>query len=336
MIPTDLPADLPSFLARFGSDKQCREYLFTARWPQGFLCARCGHASAYAHKRRLIDECASCGKQHSLLAGTIFEQTKTGLARWFLAIFLVTSSKRGLSAAELKRQMGFGSDQTAWSWLHKIRRAMVRPEREPLAAPAQVDETYLGAPKPGKRGRGAAGKVLVAGAVKCGGVTVTDNRTGEPKAVRQLGRIRLAVVAAASAESLQGFVNATIACPGTITTDGAKAYRGLGQNGDQSGTGFQHDAVNLSQTAAEGLEPMSAIHLVFGHLQRWLLGTHHAGQSRKHLPSYLDEFAFRFNRRRAKLISHRFARLIEIAVKPPKTYWQIVGRKAPSLKLVEG
>lgn len=324
MIPTDLPADLPSFLARFGSDKQCREYLFTARWPQGFLCARCGHASAYAHKRRLIDECARCGKQHSLLAGTIFEQTKTGLARWFLAIFLVTSSKRGLSAAELKRQMGFGSDQTAWSWLHKIRRAM-------------VDETYLGAPKPGKRGRGAAGKVLVAGAVECRSVTVTDNRTGESKAVRQLGRIRLAVVAAASAESLQGFVNATIACPGTITTDGAKASRGLGQNGDQSGTGFEHDAVNLSQTGAEGLEPMSAIHLVFGHLQRWLLGTHHAGQSRKHLPSYLDEFAFRFNRRRAKSISHCFARLIEIAVETaPKTDWQIVGRKAPNLKLVEG
>ena len=148
------------------------------------MCAGCGHASAYAHKQRLIDECTSCGKQHSLLAGTIFEQTKTGLARWFLAIFLVTSSKRGLSAAELKRQMGFGSDQTAWSWLHKIRRAMVRPEREPLAAPAQVDETYLGAPKPGKRGRGAAGKVLVAGAVECRSVTVTDNRTGEPKAVR--------------------------------------------------------------------------------------------------------------------------------------------------------
>jgi len=339
MIPTDLPADLPSFLARFGSDLQCREYLFKARWPQGFICARCGHASAYAHKQRLIDECTSCGKQHSLLAGTIFEQTKTGLARWFLAIFLVTSSKRGLSAAELKRQMGFGSDQTAWSWLHKIRRAMVRPEREPLAAPAQADETYLGAPKSGKRGRGAGGKVLVAGAVECRDVTVTDKRTGKPKIVRQLGRIRLAVVAAASAESLQGFVNATIARPGTITTDGAKAYRGLGQNGDQSdsGTGFEHDAVNLSRTGAEGLKRMSAIHLVFGHLQRWLLGTHHAGQSRKHLPSYLDEFAFRFNRRRAKSISHRFARLIEIAVKTaPKTYWQIVGRKAPNLKLVEG
>src|SRR6187551_4049819 len=120
----DLPRDLPSFQARFGTDAQCRDYLFDARWPAGFCCAGCGHGRCHAHKRRLIYECAACGKQHSLLAGTIFEQTKTGLARWFLAIFLVTSSKSGISAMELKRQMGFGSYRTAWSWLHKIRRAM--------------------------------------------------------------------------------------------------------------------------------------------------------------------------------------------------------------------
>jgi hypothetical protein len=127
MLPQDLPGDLPSFLKRFGTDEQCRAYLFEARWPDGFRCAGCGHARAWAHKARLIYECAACGKQHSLLAGTIFEQTKSGLARWFLAIYLVTSSKGGISAMELKRQMGFGSYQTAWSWLHKIRRAMVRP-----------------------------------------------------------------------------------------------------------------------------------------------------------------------------------------------------------------
>ena len=130
MLPSDLPDDLPSFLARFGTDEQCRAYLFQARWPDGFGCSGCGHDRAWAHKARLIDECTACGKQHSLLAGTIFEQTKTGLSRWFLAIYLVTSSKGGISAMELKRQMGFGSYQTAWSWLHKIRRAMVRPDRD--------------------------------------------------------------------------------------------------------------------------------------------------------------------------------------------------------------
>jgi hypothetical protein len=134
MLPTDLPRDLPSFLARFGSDDQCRAYLFQVRWPEGFRCAGCGHDRAWAHRARLIDECAACGRQHSLLKGTIFEQTKSGLAKWFLAIYLVTSSKGGISAMELQRQMGFGSYQTAWSWLHKIRKAMVAPGRLPLAA----------------------------------------------------------------------------------------------------------------------------------------------------------------------------------------------------------
>src|SRR3954469_19287448 len=92
MLPADLPTDLPSFQARFGTDEQCRDYLFEARWPEGFCCTGCGHVDAYRHKKRLIDECVACGKQHSLLAGTIFEQTKTGLARWFLAVYLVTSS----------------------------------------------------------------------------------------------------------------------------------------------------------------------------------------------------------------------------------------------------
>ena len=153
----DLPRDLPTFLKRFGTDAKCRAYLVRARWPAGFCCTGCGHDQAWSHKKRLIEECTACGKQHSILAGTIFEQTKTGLARWFLAIYLVTSSKGGISAMELKRQMGFGSYQTAWSWLHKIRKAMVRPERSPLSERVEADETYVGGPRPGKSGRGAGG-----------------------------------------------------------------------------------------------------------------------------------------------------------------------------------
>jgi hypothetical protein len=158
MIPDDLPKDMPAFIAQFGSDEQCRDYLLKARWPDGFRCVTCGHDDAYTLRTKIVYECAACGKQHSLLAGTIFEQTKTGLARWFLAIYLVTSSKGGIAAAELQRQMAFGSYQTAWSWLHKIRTAMVRPDRAPLSGRVEADETYLGGPKPGKPGRGAAGK----------------------------------------------------------------------------------------------------------------------------------------------------------------------------------
>jgi hypothetical protein len=145
----DLPEDLPTFLARFGSDAQCRADLALGRWPDGFRCAGCGQRRAYSHHVRLIEECAACGKQHSLLAGTIFEQTKTGLARWFLAIWLVTSSKGGISAMELQRQMGFGSYQTAWSWLHKLRKAMVVPDRKPLVERVEADETL----RRGWRGR---------------------------------------------------------------------------------------------------------------------------------------------------------------------------------------
>jgi hypothetical protein len=109
----DLPRTLPAFVRRFGTDAQCRAYLVRALWPEGFRCSGCGHRAAWSHKRRLIEECRACGKQHSILAGTMFEQTKTGLSRWFLAIYLVTSSKGGISAMELQRQMGFGSYGTA-------------------------------------------------------------------------------------------------------------------------------------------------------------------------------------------------------------------------------
>src|SRR4051794_27801424 len=166
MLPDDLPEDMPSFVARFGSDGQCREYLFKARWSDGFQCAACGHDDAYALRTKIVYECVACRKQHSLLAGTIFEQTKTSLSRWFLAIYLVTSSKGGIAATELQRQLGFGSYGTAWSWLHKIRKAMVRPERKPLAEHIEADETYVGGARPGKPGRGAAGKTLVAGVVE--------------------------------------------------------------------------------------------------------------------------------------------------------------------------
>jgi transposase-like protein len=314
MLPTDLPGDLPSFLERFESDEKCREYLVQARWPDGFRCAGCGHDRAWAHKVRLIHECAACGKQHAILAGTIFEQTKTGLAKWFLAIFLVTASKGGISAMELKRQMGFGSYQTAWTWLHKIRKAMVRPERAPLSARVEVDETYVGGPRPGKGGRGAAGKLKVAGAVESG--------RGQAKG-RRLGRLRLAVVPDVSAKSLEGFLGQNLARAATVATDGWSGYGGL------AAAGYGHEPVDLAASWGDASLRLPAIHLVFGLAKRWLLGTHHGAVGPKHLPAYLDEFVFRFNRRTAKNLSHRFARLVEHAVQiPPTTYRALVAAPA--------
>jgi transposase-like protein len=306
----DLPRDLPTFLKRFGSDAKCRAYLVRALWPEGFRCAGCGHGQAYSHKRRLIEECRGCGKQHSILAGTIFEQTKTGLAKWFLAIYLVTSSKGGISAMELQRQMGFGSYQTAWSWLHKIRKAMVRPGREPLADRVEADETLIGGPRPGKPGRGAAGKTVVVGAVESG--------RGKAKG-RRLGRLRLARLPDASANSLLGFFAANLARPGAVATDGWSGYAGL------VGEGYTHEPINLSRAWGDAALRLPGIHLVFSLAKRWLLGTHHGAVSPRHLQAYLEEFVFRFNRRTARAASHGFARLVEHAVQtPPVTYRGLV------------
>jgi transposase-like protein len=314
MLLEDLPYDLPSFHARFGTDAQCRDYLFHARWPAGFVCSGCGHDRCHAHKLRLIYECAACGKQHSLLAGTIFEQTKTGLARWFLAIFLVTSSKSGISAIELQRQLGFGSYGTAWSWLHKIRKAMVRPGREPLALRVEADETLIGGARSGKPGRGAAGKTVIAGAIESG--------RGKARG-RRLGRLRMQAVPDASARSLEGFLGRNVAKPASIATDGWSGYDGLGR------TGYAHEPINLSRSWGDAALRLPGIHLVFGLAKRWLLGTHHGAVSTKHLQAYLDEYVFRFNRRTARNIVHRFARLIEQAVvTPPLTYRAIVNGAA--------
>jgi transposase-like protein len=316
MLPEDLPQDFPAFNARFGTDEKCREYLFRARWPEGFRCDGCGHDDAYTLRTRSVYECTACGRQHSLLAGTMFEQTKSGLARWFLAIYLVTSSKGGIAATELQRQMGFGSYQTAWSWLHKIRKAMVRPDRAPLAGRVEADETHVGGPRPGKRGRGAAGKTLVAGAVEAG--------RGEARE-RRLGRLRLAMVPDASAASLEEFLGAAVAKPAAVATDGWRGYLGL------PAKGYDHEPVGPSASRGDAALRLPAIHLVFSLAKRWLLGTHHGAVSTKHLPAYLDEYVFRFNRRTARSISHGFARLIEQAVRTrPATYRAIVAAAGPA------
>jgi transposase-like protein len=279
----------------------------------GFAAGRAGHRQAWRLGRRNIYECAACGQQHSLLKGTIFEQTKTGLAKWFLAIYPVSASKGGISALELQRQMGFGSYQTAWTWLHKIRRAMVRPGRAALSAHIEADETYVGGAEPGKPGRGG-GKTVVAGTVERG--------RGQARG-RRLGRLRLAVVPDASANSLEGFLGQNVARPATVTTDGWAGYGGL------AAAGYRHAPINLSAAWGDAALRLPAIHLVFSLAKRWLLGTHHGAAQAKHLPAYLDEFVFRFNRRTAKSISHRFARVVEHAVQlPPTTYRALVGASA--------
>ena len=155
------PSTEAQFRACCADEDQCRAYLARLKWPEGFCCAHCGGATAYfLPSKRVVYECAGCGRQVSLIAGTIFEQSKKPFALWFRAIFEVTASKQGISAAELHRKLGLGSYQTAWSWLQKIRGAMVRPNRQPLSGEVEIDESYVGGPEPGKPGRGAEEKAI--------------------------------------------------------------------------------------------------------------------------------------------------------------------------------
>ena len=279
MLLDDLPQDFLEFNARFGTDDQCREYLFQARWPDGFRCSSCGHGDAYALRTRLVYECVACGKQHSLLAGTLFEQTKTGLARWFLAIYLVTSSKGGIAAAELQRQPGFGSYQTAWSWLHKLRKAMVRPDREPLAGRVEADESYVGGPRPGKRGRGAAGKTPFVAAV-------------ETTPERKPRRLRLSVVKGFRKKEVEKLAKRDLA-PGTnVVSDGLSCWSAV----EKAGCEHFPMATGSGKRAA-GWAPFRWVNTALGNIKTAIAGTYHH-VSPKHAPSYLASHAYRFDRRR--------------------------------------
>jgi len=242
-------------------------------------------------------------------AGTLFQDTHKPLRLWFRASWHVTSQKQGASALGVQRVLGLGSYTTAWSWLHQLRRAMVRPGRDRLTGEVEVDETYVGGLREGKRGRGSEGKALV---------VVAAQKDG-----RKIGRIRLARVPDASANSLVGFIQQVIE-PGTlIRTDGWGSYSELTQ------LGYGHKEVVLQgkgKSAAGTLLPR--VHLVVSLLKRWLLGTHQGAIGASHLDYYLDEFTFRFNRRTSRFCGKVFFRLIEQAVSvAPVEFKELLGGK---------
>jgi transposase-like protein len=201
----NFPKTILEFEKRFDSEEACLRYLFELRWPKGFQCPRCGSSEVWQTKRGLY-LCKQCDYQVSITAGTIFHDTHKPLRLWFRAIWYVTSQKYGVSALGLQRVLGLGSYRTAWTWLHKLRVAMVRPGRERLSGIVEVDETYIGGEKPGKRGRGAAGKALV--------LILAENDDGK------IGRIRLRCIPDASSESLTYAIKTFVEPGSTLHTDG--------------------------------------------------------------------------------------------------------------------
>ena len=304
----DYPRTLLELEKRFGNEAACREYLTHLRWPEGFICPVCQQRGGWVDRRHRWT-CQSCRRQVTVTAGTIFEGTRLPLQLWFRAIWMVTSQKSGASALGLQRVLGFGSYETAWSWLHKLRRAMVRPGRDRLRGTVEVDEALVGGLTAGADGRDGGGKSLIAIAAEEDG--------------RGIGRIRLAKIVDASSTSLHGFIQRSVAPTSTVHTDGWAPYQGIER------LGYSHRITRLKGLDKEAaVELLPRVHRVSSLLKRWLLGTHQGAVSPEHLDYYLDEFTFRFNRRRSASRGKLFFRLLEHAVQiGPVTYDEIIGKE---------
>lgn len=281
------------FEARFSSETACRDYLFDLRWPDGFICPRCGHGKAWPATQMLF-QCTECDYQVSVIAGTVFQDTHKPLRLWFRAVWWVVTQKNGASVLGLQKILGLKSYKTAWAWLHKIRRAMVRPGRDRLSSRVEVDETYVGGSEEGVMGRETETKALV---------VIAAEEEGE-----RIGRIRMRRVADASGASLIPFIVDAIEPGSVVHTDGWSGYRGV------TGEGYVHEVTKLARESESTVKSMPRVHRVASQLKRWLLGTHQGAVSAEHLDYYLDEFTFRFNRRTSRSRGKLFYRLMQQAV----------------------
>ena len=288
------PRSLPEFQRIFPDEPACAAYLERIRWSAGFVCGYCDvMADPYRFANRSgVLRCRHCGRDTSLTAGTVMERTHTPLSVWFWASYLVTSQTPGMSATQFQRQLGLSRYETAFQILHKLRVGMVRPDQDRIGGKTgehvEADETLVGGSTRGE-GRGVHHKTLVAAAVEVrqrkSGTKIDPRRSG-----RYAGRIRLAVVPDRSADSLCGFVKSAVAPGVRVITDDWRGYACLAKHG------YDHMPVAERGDPQVAEEFMPIIHLVFSNLKTWLHGTHH-GVSPQHLPAYLNEFTFRFNRR---------------------------------------
>jgi transposase-like protein len=300
----------------FHSEQACLDYLERLRWPKEFICPSCGVVGITIKTSRNRLVCQSCKHQASVTAGTIFDKTRTPLKVWLAAAWYITNQKHGVSALGLQRVLGLGSYQTAWTMLHRFRRAMIRPGRELLTGFVEIDETYVA----------IGDKAIAAGAKRRNPNTtktlvVIAVEMLEPKG---FGRIRLRRITDASERQIIPFVKDVIQAGATVHTDGSAAYRSLNDEG------YVHQRSVMLGSKTPAHISMPGVHRVASLIQRWLLGTHQGAVQPAKLDHYLDEFVFRFNRRKSSSRGMLFYRLVEQAVvTAPVTYKQVV--KPPKL-----
>lgn len=308
---TPYPRTFEEFLEWFSSEEDCVKYLERIRWPEGFVCPECKGTQAWRTDRGLW-HCQGCQRQSSVTAGTVFEDSRKPLRLWFHVMWVMMAQKTGLSAKNLCDTYGFGSYQTAWGWLRKLRSVMVRPGRERLAGRVEVDETYVGGQKEGARGRGAEGKSLVLVAV-------------EGIAQKKLGRVRFRCVEAIDRTTIESFVRDCVEPGAQVVTDGLPVYDKL------TAAGFEHHPHVLATGGETARQQLDHVHLVISLLKRWLTGTHQGAVTPAHLQAYLDEFSFRFNRRLSQHRGKLFYRLMQqsVTTRPPTVKALYVSKPQP-------
>lgn len=302
----DYPKNWSQFVDWFHDEQACRDYLYTLRWPNGFICPNClAHKAPYSLPKNKL-KCTQCRKQTSVTAGTIFDKTRTPLKDWFAAIWYLTNQKNGVSALGIQRLLGLGSYQTAWSILHRLRYAMINPERDKLSGIIEVDETFVG------------GLVNINQQDKKKFVVLIAIELIEPKG---FGRIRLRQVDGATKSNIEQFIVDVIEPDSQIHTDGSAAY------GSIDSMGYSRKKTVHLGSNIPAHETMPGVHRVASLLKRWLLGTYQGAVQSKQLDYYLDEYTFRFNRRKSRSRGLLFYRLLEQSVTTkPLTYKGIRAR----------
>lgn len=295
------PKTVREFRMQFATEDACVEYLIQSRWSDGFSCPRCQHGEYWYLAKRKLLVCRKCRKETSPTAGTLMHRSHVPILEWFWAAYLLTTLTPGISALQLQRQLGLGSYRTAWFMLNRLRKGMVSDSRSRLSGMVEADETIIGGPVEGKRGRGVtkgSHSSLVVGAVEV--VSYTD-RNG--KACERAGRLRLALIHSADEETIGAFVSQNVEPGSVIRSDGWRGYSKTAMKG------YVHDRRVVGSPARAHVEAVH-IHRVFSNLKTWIAGTHH-GVDPAYLPAYLDEFVFRFNRRQTPMAA--FQTLLGIA-----------------------
>lgn len=284
------PETLLDFQRLIPDEATAVQYVIQARWPDGFRCPTCGVGKYVLTRRGEM----KCPNNHftSPTAGTAMHRSKLSLQTWLCAIYLVSTLTPGISAVQLQKELGIANYEPAFNLLHKIRSALVAPNREQLHGAVEIDEMFVGGKEEGRPGRGAESKALVICAVeRIDYVKQDKDDPGQGVGKLRAGRVRMSVIPDARAETLLPWVQANIAPGSTVITDGWAGYGGLVT------LGYKHRRVLQSHQGKKTGHYLPLVHLLISNLKRWLMGTYKGAWRKQHLPAYLNEFVFRFNRR---------------------------------------